>query len=869
MLPTQRRQSVLKLAHSSLTGGHFGRKKTQAKIRHHFTWPGVTTDVQQFCQTCPECQKAAPHTHQRAPLQPLPVITTPFAKIAFDIVGPLPKTKSGFKYLLTSMCYASKYPEAIPLKRVTAEVVAEAMLEVFSRTGLPEHILTDQGSVFVGRIINHLCHLLGIHHIRTSPYHPQSDGMLERWHASLKAMLKKASQEKQHWDCYLKFLLFSYRNTPHTVTGHAPFEIIYGRNVRGPLEVLKSTWIMADSTETTVTDWINALKHKMSTMADIVGSKELVAKEAMKRTYDRTAQLKVFAPGAMVLVRIPQLTGKLDDKWEGPYEVLEQVSPLTYRLAIPGRANRSRVLHVDMLKLWHTVDNRVLRIIVATEDSQDTHLQNPADPQPALNKHQAAQLAALLQSYKDVIMDTPGLTTALEHTIDTKDASPIRTAQYRLAPAWKEQLREEISALRAAGILEPSLSPWSSPILPVRKKEGGIRLCVDFRRINTITVPDPYLMPRIDEIIDTLAEAKFLSTLDLNKGFHQVPLRSQDKPKTAFCTSWGKFQYTRMPFGLRGAPATFQRLMDEALDDHLDYSRAYLDDIVVFSTSWNQHLQHLTAILERLKELGLTVKAAKCTWAVASCSFLGHIVGKGKISPGECKITAIREFRQPQTKSDIRSFLGLSGYYRKFVPEFAQNSVKLTAASTKSAPEKTHWSPQLELEFAYLKDALCKLPTLVIPTNADIFLLQTDASIRGLGAVLTVVRDGAEIPVAFYSRRLLPAETRYSATELEGLAVVAAVEHFSYYLVCRPFKIQTDHRALSFLNTTKHLNGRLAGWALRLQHYSFNIVYRPGKDNANADALSRQAWKDQPHDGLWPLEGGEDVRTRPNIQAPS
>ena len=265
-----------------------------------------------------------------------------------------------------------------------------------------------------------------------------------------------------------------------------------------------------------------------------------------------------------------------------------------------GRANRSRVLHVNMLKLWHTVDNRVLHIIVATEDSQDTHLQTPADPQPALNKHQAAQLAALLQPYKDVIMDAPGLTTALEHTINTKDASPIRTAQYRLAPAWKEQLREEISALRAASILEPSLSPWSSPILPVRKKEGGIRLCVDFRRINTITVPDPYLMPRIDEIIDTLAEAKFLSTLDLNKVFHQVPLRSQDKPKTTFCTSWGKFQYTRMPFGLRGAPAMFQRLMDEAVDDHLDYSRAYLDDIVVFSTSWNQHLQHLTEIIERL-----------------------------------------------------------------------------------------------------------------------------------------------------------------------------------------------------------------------------------------------------------------------------
>lgn len=300
-----------------------------------------------------------------------------------------------------------------------------------------------------------------------------------------------------------------------------------------------------------------------------------------------------------------------------------------------------------------------------------------------------------------------------------------------------------------------------------------------------------------------------------------------------------------MPFGLRNAPSTFQRLMDQMLDDLLDFTRAYMDDLVVFSSTWEDHLQHLSTLLTRLGQLGLTVKPSKCSWATATCNFLGHVVGRGKVSLMDCKVAAIRDYVRPDTKTAVRSFLGIVGYYRKFVPDFAQNSLALTKATTKNASPTVDWTEEMEKEFVHLKQCLCSLPTLTLPTHSDSFLLQTDASARGIGAVLNVIRDGEELPTAFYSRKLLPAESRYSATELEGLAIVSAIEHFGFYLVSKPFVVQTDQKALSFLHSAKHVNGRLAGWALRLQHYSFSITYRPGKDNQNADALSRQAWTEE------------------------
>ena len=233
MVPSGRRNNVLELAHSNPVAGHFGYKRTYARISLHFIWPRVWLDVKSFVKSCGGCQRAARNTNAKAPLQPLPCVSEPFEKVASDLVGPLPRTCSGFKYILTMMCLFTKYPEAIPLKRVDTETVLDAMIEIFSRHGLPKTILTDQGSVFMSKLTSQLWETLGVHKVRISPYHPQSDGALERWHACLKGMLKRSDANLRYWDRHLKYLLFAYRNTPHCVTGFSPFTLLFGRNVKG------------------------------------------------------------------------------------------------------------------------------------------------------------------------------------------------------------------------------------------------------------------------------------------------------------------------------------------------------------------------------------------------------------------------------------------------------------------------------------------------------------------------------------------------------------------------------------------------------------------------------------------------------------
>ena len=362
---------------------------------------------------------------------------------------------------------------------------------------------------------------------------------------------------------------------------------------------------------------------------------------------------------------------------------------------------------------------------------------------------------------------------------------------------------------------------------------------MDFRAVNAITQPDPYQMPLIEEILEMLASARFISKVDLNKGFHQIPIEEVDIPKTAFCTPWGKFEFCFMPFGLRNGPAVFQRLMDRILHQDKDSAQVYIDNIAIFSSSWDAHCRDIAKVLDRLRGAGLTANIRKCQWGQTKCEFLGHIVGEGKVSPAELKVKAVRDFCQPLTKKQIRQFLGLTGYYRRFVQNYAEHSFLLTEATKKSAPDRVLWCDAMFDEFKYLQSSLCCIPSLTLPVSGDQFVLQTDASGVGLGAVLSVQRDDEELPVAFYSRKLQPRERKYSATELEGLAVVAAVQHFDVYLITHPFIIETDHRALTFLNSAQHGNGRLARWAMKLQPFSFEIRYRPGSKNSNADAFSR------------------------------
>jgi len=314
----------------------------------------------------------------------------------------------------------------------------------------------------------------------------------------------------------------------------------------------------------------------------------------------------------------------------------------------------------------------------------------------------------------------------------------------------------------------------------------------------------------------------------------------EDREKTAFTTPYGLYQFRRMPFGLQGTPATFQRMVDKLLRGLGEFSGAYLDDVIVFSETWSDHVKHLEAVLRRIQTAGLTLKKRKCQFGMPECIYLGHRVGSGKVRPEDVKVQAIRNFIQPTTKKHVRAFLGITGYYRKFIPNYASLACPLTDLTRKSQPNKVVWSPECTAAFEQLKQALCSSTVLKSPDFNKPFTLQTDASDRGVGAVLSQSSEqGRDRPNAYFSRKLLPREERYSTVEKDCLAIQLAVQAFHSYLMGRRFTIETDHRSLKWLNKFKDSNPPLTTWGLFLQSNSFKVKYRSGSHNENADGLSR------------------------------
>ena len=283
-------------------------------------------------------------------------------------------------------------------------------------------------------------------------------------------------------------------------------------------------------------------------------------------------------------------------------------------------------------------------------------------------------------------------------------------------------------------------------------------------------------------------------------------------------------------------------MQDRALGHLLGSTSTYIDDVLVFSNSWEEHLVHVRQVLEALAEIGLTAKPTKCVWGARSLSYLGHMIGAGYTSVPEARTKAIKQYHRPVSKKDLQAFLGTVGYYRRFIPGFAGRAGSLFSALKKGSPDRLVWSDNMSDSFVFLTNSLCSESVLCLPRESDVFTLYTDASYQGIGAVLSTVRDGEERPIGYYSKQLSQAERTYGATEIECLAVVKSVSNFAIHLLGRPFSIVTDHRALTSLMSSSKLNSKLMRWALSLQDYSFTISHRAGNMHQNVDGLSRQAW---------------------------
>ncbi len=398
-------------------------------------------------------------------------------------------------------------------------------------------------------------------------------------------------------------------------------------------------------------------------------------------------------------------------------------------------------------------------------------------------------------------------------------------------------VQDELEAMLELGVIEESHSDWASPIVLVPKMDGSVRFCVDYRKVNAVSKFGAYPMPRVDELLDRLGSARFYSTLDLTKGYWQIPLSPLSKEKTAFTTPFGLHQFITLPFGLFGAPATFQRLMDKILRPHSVYAAASLDDIIIHSNDWQRHMEHLRAVLRSLRVAGLTAKLRKCAIGRVEVRYLGFHLGHGQVRPQIDKTAAIATCPSPKTKKEVRQFLGLAGYYRRFIPNYSELTSPLTDLTKKEAPDPVQWMELCQQALTKVKAALCGGPLLHSP-NFDLpFLLQTDASDRGLGAVLSQVVGAEERPVLYLSRKLSKRETRYSTIEKECLAIRWAVLTLRYYLLGCEFTLCSDHAPLQWLHRIKDTNARITRWYLALQPFKFKVVHRPGM--AVADFLSR------------------------------
>ncbi|XP_040296035.1 uncharacterized protein LOC121007851, partial [Bufo bufo] len=664
VVPRKYRQELLRIGHDVPLAGHLGIRKTGYRITQNFFWPGVSDDVRAYCQTCEVCQRIGKKgDHPKAKLVSMPIIEEPFTRVAVDIIGPLAQpSRSGKRYILTIVDYATRYPEAVALSNIQAETVAEALVKVFSRVGFPKEVLSDQGTQFTAEVTQQIWKTCGVKSLTSSPYHPQTNGLCERFNGTLKQMLKSFTGAYKDWERFLPHLLFAYREVPQESTGFSPFELLYGRRVRGPLDLI------------------------------------------------------------------------------------------------------------------------------------------------------------LLETKQATFSQEPGYTLLAIHKVETPGQAPLRQPPYRIPEAVREGMRKEIDEMLRLGVIEPSESPWASPVVLVPKKDGTTRFCVDYRRLNDKTVTDAYPMPRMDELLDRISAGKYLTTIDLCKGYWQIPLAEDAIPKSAFITPFGLYQFRVMPFGMKNAPATFQRMVDQLLRGLQSFAGAYLDDIAIHSDTWEAHLEHVGVVLDRIRGAGLTLKPDKCHLGMGEVQYLGHRVGCGKQRPEPAKIEAVANWPTPHTKTQVMAFLGTAGYYRRFVPDYSALAKPLTDLTKKKLPRQVLWSPECEVAFQALKTALVNAPVLVTPDPNKRFIVHTDASMFGLGAVLSQIgEDGGEHPVAYLSRKLLPREVSYATIEKECLALVWALKKLTPYLYGRAFTLITDHNPLVWLNRVSGDNARLLRWSLALQ----------------------------------------------------
>lgn len=459
-----------------------------------------------------------------------------------------------------------------------------------------------------------------------------------------------------------------------------------------------------------------------------------------------------------------------------------------------------------------------------------------------LDETERQLLLSLLSKYRTDLFINPknplGKSNICQHDIVTPEhLCPIAQRLRPTSPADRKIVRTEIDKMLDNNIIRPSSSPWAAPIVLVRKKDGSTRFCVDYRKLNDITIKDVFPLPRSSDLLESFNGSKYFSTLDAASGYWQIPLSKNAIPKTAFTCTEGLFEFLVMPFGLCNAPATYQRMMNCILAGINGITCfAYIDDIIIFSKTFEQHLKDLEEVFQRLISSGLRLKPSKCHFCVDTVHYLGHVVSAKGISPDPKKVEKLHAYPVPRSVQEVRRFLGFAGYYRRFVKNFSLIAEPLFTLLKEDV--QFHWNKEQERAFRHIIESISRDAILSHPNFNLPFIVDADASGTGIGGVLSQRIDNKERPIAFISRQLSVAEQKWHIRDKEAYSIIWALESFRHFLLGSKFSVRSDHASLQWLLNAK--KGRHGRWALLLMEFApFQIIHRAGKEHTNVDALSR------------------------------
>jgi hypothetical protein len=883
VLPVARRAHVLKLAHDTC-GAHMGVHNTKQRIRLSFYWPTLARDVKTYVASCRTCSLRRRRTcFDNVPIRPIERNETSFNHWYCDMLGPLfPNEKVEFNYCFVACDSKTRFPVAYPMRSVTARNVCDCLLKIWMLFGVSQFVTLDNASCNTAHVTKLLMEKLGCSPIFITPTHSQANGLAERTVGSLKEFIHKVAYDhKRSWYKYLDFILWAMREVPQSSTQVAPWQMAFGFLPRGPCAILKDSWTGVKTLpldlEKPVANYLCELRDKLSKANDYAAEHMQSAQQKWVSRYNLRSKDKKFEVGEQVLVLTPDSTSsRIWSRWRAPATVVEVKSPYSYIVEIDGarmhvHANKLRKYDVrvdeiicNCLSLC-TVDVNSSSVIfdcdeefghveefTSTHDTNSTVLLPSQFIDPSrlshLSESQRNRLLAVLDRYPECFLDKPGLCDFMEQEIHvTLDFKPRRLKEYRVPEKFKPEIDRQIQELLRLGLIHESTSPQASPIVCVLKgKDGsrGVRLTVDYRYVNRYTIADALGPPDMHSVMQRIGRARYISTFDGRSSYWTIRVKREHQWLTAFIYDSQLYEWSRVPFGLKNSGCSFVRMIQRVLHPIREFTESFVDDMAVFSDDFDQHLNNLERYLNVIKKSGLTLNLAKSNFAKPEVKFCGHFIGSGRRRIDPEKVEAVEKLKRPETKAEVRQALGLFGWFRDYLPQYAEHALPLTELTAKRVPNLVPWGARQQAAFDKLKRMLCDAacqPLHIIEWGKP-FNVFSDASAYCAAGILSQTDDqGKERPIAFYSRKFNDTQRAWSTIEREAFAVLEAVKRFYHWIFGYEIHVFSDHNPLAYLTDAAPKSAKLLRWSLALQNFNLHFHYKAGKTPAMAapDCLSR------------------------------